>query len=136
MLPKTYYFPVGIRWCLWELNGKPSNWLNSVLLGTNISGLRGKLTAINLQRTGRMPVMIAFIVTPTIYNFPNGFFVTRKKDSSDSGPAPVLKGGKGSLEDWNFHFAPYITAYPRTTDARWGNRFHCTAENPLPLPNF
>ena len=25
---------------------------------------------------------------------------------------------------------------PRTTDARWGNRFHCRAENPLPLPNF
>ena len=55
--------------------------------------------------------MIAFIVTPTIYNFPNGFFVTRKKDSSYSGPAPVLKGGKGSLEDWSFHFAHYITAY-------------------------
>ena len=24
----------------------------------------------------------------------------------------------------------------RTTDARWGNRLHCTAKNPLPLPNF
>ena len=56
--------------------------------------------------------MIAFIVTPTIYNFPNGFFVTRKKDSSDSGPAPMLKGGKGSLEDWSFHFAPCNKAYP------------------------
>ena len=56
--------------------------------------------------------MIAFIVTPTIYNFPNGFFVTRKKDSSDSGPATMLKGGKGSLEDRIFHFVPYITAYP------------------------
>ena len=42
--------------------------------------------------------MIAFIVTPTIYNFPNGFFVTRKKDSSDSGPAPELKEGKGGLD--------------------------------------
>ena len=112
MLPKNCYSPVGIIWCLWELNGKPSNWLNSVLLGTNISGLRGKLTAINLQRTGRMPVMIAFIVTPTIYNFPNGFFVTRKKDSSNSVPAPVLNGGKGSLGDWRYHFVPYIMAYP------------------------
>ena len=53
---------------------------------------RGKLTAINLQRTGRMLVMIAFIVTPTIYNFPNGFFVTRKKDSSDSSSVSMLKG--------------------------------------------
>ena len=49
-------------------------------------GSRGKLTAINLQRTGRTAVMIAFIVTPTIHNFPNGFFVVaieleRKKDS-------------------------------------------------------
>ena len=42
--------------------------------------------------------MIAFIVTPTIYNFPNGFFVTRKKDSSDIGPAPALEGRKGDLE--------------------------------------
>ena len=24
----------------------------------------------------------------------------------------------------------------RTMDAWWGNRLHCTAENPLPLPNF
>ena len=53
--------------------------------------------------------MIAFIVTPTIYNFPNGFFVTRKKDSSDSGPAPVLKGGKGSLGDWSLHH--FFSAY-------------------------
>ena len=26
--------------------------------------------------------------------------------------------------------------HTRTTDARWGNCLHCTAENPLPLPNF
>ena len=58
--------------------------------------------------------MIAFIVTPTIYNFPNGFFVTRKKDSSNSVPAPVLNGGKGSLGDWRYHFVPYIMAYPIT----------------------
>ena len=56
--------------------------------------------------------MIAFIVTPTIYNFPNGFFVTRKKDSSDSGPAPELEGGTGvqiglGLEVWKYRLAPY-----------------------------
>ena len=26
--------------------------------------------------------------------------------------------------------------WPRTTDARWGNCLHCTAENTIPIPNF
>ena len=26
--------------------------------------------------------------------------------------------------------------WARTTDVRWGNHLHCTAENQLPLPNF
>jgi hypothetical protein len=27
------------------------------------------------------------------------------------------------------------SSYPRTTDARWGYRLHCTAENQSPIPN-
>ena len=30
----------------------------------------------------------------------------------------------------------FVLTQPRNTDERWGNRLHCTAENPLPLPNF
>ena len=35
-----------------------------------------------------------------------------------------------------FKYEPLLGSFTRTTDARSGNCPHCTAENPLPLPNF
>ena len=38
--------------------------------------------------------------------------------------------------NWEWLLRCPLYALPQTTDARWGNCLHCTAENQLPLPNF
>ena len=43
-----------------------------------------------------------------------------------------------SKQEWNIESRiPSSTwTISQTTDARWGNRLHCTAENQIPIPNF
>ena len=44
----------------------------------------------------------------------------------------VLWGGVKQCQNFKVNFLRHKS---RTTDPRWGNRLHCTAENQIPIPN-